>query len=133
MSWLINSMTTSIGDNFLLYTTAKDIWEAARDTFSSTKNTAEMFHIESILEDLHQGDNTVTMYFTNLTCHWQQLDLFQTHQWKCTEDSVSFRKIVETRRIFKFPMGLNKSLDDARGRILISKPLPLLREVFFEV
>lgn len=35
MSWLINSMTTEIGENFLLYTTAKDIWEAARDAYTS--------------------------------------------------------------------------------------------------
>ncbi|XP_075508773.1 uncharacterized protein LOC142545460 [Primulina tabacum] len=30
-------------------------------------------------------------------------------------------------------MGLNKTLDDVRGRILGSKPLPALREVFSEV
>lgn len=30
MSWLINSMTNDIGENFLLYGTAKEIWDAAR-------------------------------------------------------------------------------------------------------
>ena len=29
MFWLINSMTPEIGENFLLYATAKDIWNAA--------------------------------------------------------------------------------------------------------
>ncbi|KAK6129039.1 hypothetical protein DH2020_037219 [Rehmannia glutinosa] len=99
MSWLINSMTTEIGENFLLYSTAKEIWDAARDTFSSTDNTAELFQIENILHDL----------------------------------SGRFKKIVETKRIFKFLMGLNKSLDEVRGRILGTKPLPNLREVFSEV
>lgn len=33
MSWLFNSMIVKIGEIFLLYTTAKDIWEAVRGTF----------------------------------------------------------------------------------------------------
>jgi len=67
MSWLISSMTTEIGENFLLYTTATEIWKAVCDTFSSSKNTAKLFHVESILQDLRQGDQPVTTYFTTLT------------------------------------------------------------------
>ena len=52
MSWLISSMTTEIGENFLLYTTAKEIWEATREMFSSSENTAELFSVESTLQDL---------------------------------------------------------------------------------
>ena len=43
MSWLINSMNNDIGENFLLYGTAKEIWDAAKETYSSSKNTAELF------------------------------------------------------------------------------------------
>ncbi|XP_024031772.1 uncharacterized protein LOC112094608 [Morus notabilis] len=86
MSWLISSMTTEIGGNFLLYSTARDIWEAARETYSSSENTLNYF-----------------------------------------------RQIVETKRVFKFLMGLNKSLDEVRGRILATKPFPSLREAFSEV
>lgn len=57
MSWLINSMTPEIGENFLLYLLAKEIWETA----------AELFATESLLHDLRQGDSTVTAYFTALT------------------------------------------------------------------
>ncbi|XP_073046876.1 uncharacterized protein [Primulina eburnea] len=133
MSWLINSMTIDIGENFLLYTTAKEIWDAARDTFSSSENAIELFHIESTLQDLRQGEQSVTLYFTTLTRYWQQLDLFQPYHWKCAEDNVFFRQIIETKRIFKFLMGLNKTIDDVRGRILGTRPLPALREVFSEV
>ncbi|KAL5572693.1 hypothetical protein UlMin_022290 [Ulmus minor] len=41
MSWLINSMTTEVGENFLLYKTTKEIWDIARETYSSSKNTYE--------------------------------------------------------------------------------------------
>ncbi|KAL8118242.1 hypothetical protein AgCh_015962, partial [Apium graveolens] len=120
MAWLISSVTTEIGENFLLYTTAKDIWEAAKETFSSSKNTSELFQVESTLQDLRQGENTVTIYFTTLTRYWQQLDLFEIHEWKCAEDRAYFKKIVETKRVFKFLMGLDKSLDEdlSSGRMI---------------
>ena len=52
MSWIINSMTTEVGENFLLYRTAKEIWEAARETYSITENSSELFEIETRLYDL---------------------------------------------------------------------------------
>ena len=70
MSWLINSMTNEIGENFLLYGTAKEIWDAVRETYSSSENTLELFEIEAALHDLRQGDLTVTQYFNTLTRHW---------------------------------------------------------------
>ena len=133
MSWLINSMTTEIGENFPLYTTAQEIWDAACETFLSGENTSELFYVETQLQDLKQGEGQVTTYFSNLTRLWQQIDLFESYEWKCPEDGAKFRKIVETKRVFKFLMGLDKSLDEVRSRILATKPLPSLREAFSEV
>ncbi|RVX15028.1 hypothetical protein CK203_007745 [Vitis vinifera] len=90
MSWLINSMNNDIGENFLLFGTAKDIWDAAKETYSSSENTSELF-------------------------------------------SATYRQIVEQKRLFKFFLGLNRELDDVRGRIMGIKPLPSLKEAFSEV
>ena len=86
------------GENFLLYETIQEIWEAVTETYSSSENTSELFAIESILHDLQQGDLIVTQFFNTLTCHWQQLDMFESHQWKCPKDNAIYRKIVESRR-----------------------------------
>lgn len=77
MSWLINSMTTEIGENFLLYTTTHEIWEA------NSENTSESFEIEGKLHELRQGDMQVTQYFTQLSRLWQQLNMFKSHSWDC--------------------------------------------------
>ncbi|XP_073311360.1 uncharacterized protein [Primulina huaijiensis] len=130
MSWLVNSMTPEIGENFLLYATAAEIWEAAKVTFSSSENTSEVFETESLLYELRQGDLSVTQYFSSLTRHWQKIDLIDTQKWTCPEDGKLYRQIVETKRVFKFLSGLNKELDEARGRVISIKPLPSLREVF---
>ncbi|RVW29719.1 Retrovirus-related Pol polyprotein from transposon RE1 [Vitis vinifera] len=133
MSWLINSMNNDIGENFLLFGTAKDIWDAAKETYSSSENTSELFQVESALHDFRQGEQSVTQYYNTLTRYWQQLDLFETHSWKCSDDAATLRQIVEQKRLFKFFLGLNRELDDVRGRIMGIKPLPSLREAFSEV
>ncbi|KAI9162379.1 hypothetical protein LWI28_026726 [Acer negundo] len=133
MSWLINSMINDIGENFLLYETAKEIWDAAKQTYSNSDNTAELFGIESTLHDLRQGELTVTQFFNMLTRNWQQLDMFEKHKWGCSTDGVLYKEIVEQKRVFKFLLGLNHNLDEVRGRILGTKPLLSIREVFSEV
>ena len=112
MSWLINSMTNEIGENFLLYLTAKDIWDAAKETYSSFDNSSELFAVESILHDLRQGDLTITQYFNTLTRNWQQLDMFEEYDWNCPEDGIKYQKIIEKKRLYKFLLGLNKDLDE---------------------
>ncbi|RVW46059.1 hypothetical protein CK203_068579 [Vitis vinifera] len=91
------------------------------------------FQVESALHDFRQGEQTVTQYYNTLTRYWQHLDLFETHSWKCSDDAATYRKIVEQKRLFKFFLGLNRELDDVRGRIMGIKPLPSLREAFSEV
>ena len=59
--------------------------------------------------------------------------MFEIYTWNCPEDTSLFRKIVEQKRTFKFLLGLNKTLDEVRGRIMGTKPLPNLREAFSEV
>ncbi|RVW31981.1 Retrovirus-related Pol polyprotein from transposon RE2 [Vitis vinifera] len=67
MSWLINSMNNDIGENFLQFGTAKDIWDAAKETYSSSENTSELFQVESALHDFRQGEQSVTQYYNTLT------------------------------------------------------------------
>ncbi|KAG6635842.1 hypothetical protein CIPAW_11G071100 [Carya illinoinensis] len=57
MSWLINSMTNDIGENFLLYGTTKEIWDATKQTYSNNENMSELFEVESVLHDFRQGES----------------------------------------------------------------------------
>ena len=61
------------------------------------------------------------------------LDLFEVHEWKCPEDEALYKQIIKKKRVFKFLMRLNKDLDEVRGRVLGTKPLPNVREAFSEV
>lgn len=77
MSWLINSMVNEIREIFLLYGTAKEIWDAAKEIYSSNENTSELFEIKGTLHDLRQADLSLTLYFNMLSRYWQQVDMFK--------------------------------------------------------
>ena len=100
MPWPINSMNNDIDKNFLLYGTAKEIWDAAQQNYSKLKLSCMTF-VKKI---------SVTQYFNTLTQYWQHLDMFDTHAWKCADDAATYRKIMKEKRIFKYLLGLNHCL-----------------------
>ncbi|KAL6323004.1 hypothetical protein AAG906_023621 [Vitis piasezkii] len=68
MSWLINFMTNEIGEDFMFYETAKEIWDATKETNSDKENTSELFE-----------------HFNALNRCWQHLDLFDENKLGCPE------------------------------------------------
>ena len=46
MSWLLNTMTNEIGEDFMYFSTAKEIWDAAQETYSDVDNTSAIFEIK---------------------------------------------------------------------------------------
>lgn len=75
--------------------------------YSKKDNTSELYGIEAQLQDLRQGDMTVKKYFIQLTRAWQQLDAFEVYTWSCTTDAQRYKEINETKRVFRFFIGMN--------------------------
>ncbi|CAL5365181.1 unnamed protein product [Camellia sinensis] len=82
---------------------------------------------------MKQGEREVTDYYMEMLALWQELDLSNEEEWRCSEDNALFKKRQEKERVFEFLAGLNRELDDVQGRILSRLPLPSTREVFAEV
>ena len=62
-------------------------------------------------------------------CHyWMQLDVNEALDWISTEDAKTFRKFLNKKRTLHFLLGLNQELDDARDRVMGTKPFPELEE-----
>ena len=95
MSWLINSMTPEIGEDFLLFETAEETWIAVRETYSNKENVSELFRLEKTLRDLQQGDMAVIDYYNKLSRFWQQLDAIEKPSWTCSKDAAVFFELVE--------------------------------------
>lgn len=104
-----------------------------KKTYLDSENNSELFELDTTLRELKQGFMDVTHYYNKLTCFLQQFDMIEEIKWDCPTHSVRYMKIVEKQRIFAFLAGLNKILNEVRGRILAIKPLPSVREAFSEV
>ena len=133
MTWLIQSMESQVAEIYLLYPTAKAIWEGIMRSFSDLEDSSQMFFLRTRARNLRQETSSVTTYFHSLTRLWQELDLFQNQQWHDVKDVEIYRLLLVKERTYDFLAGLNPSLDEVRGRILGIKPLPSLDEIFSEV
>lgn len=132
-AWLINFMEDHVGQSYLYYSTAKELWDALNRAYSDVENAAQMFELRNRARNLKQGDQDVTTYYTQLSKVWNELDLSSETNWSCTDDTTKYRKLVEKERIYDFLAGLNKDLDDVRGRLLGIKPFLSIDEIFAEV
>ena len=133
MSWLIHSMESHIGEIYPLYPTAKAIWDAISRTYSDLEDSSQMFSLHNQIRYLCQENEYVTSYFNSLTRLWQELNLFQSHSWKDPDDAKAYRSILFKERIYDFLAGFTPSLDAIRARILASKPLSCLDEIFPQI
>ena len=59
--------------------------------------------------------------------------MFETTKWNCPTYAIKHKTIIKKKWTYKFLLRLNKNLDEVRGRILGTKPLPNIREVALEV
>ncbi|KAI6677516.1 hypothetical protein NL676_038312 [Syzygium grande] len=133
MTWLTNSMEEDIGANYLGYHTAKELWDAVCEMYSDLGNQSQIYELTLKLGKMRQGEETVTKYFHSLKRLWHELDLFNDHEWNCTDDGNRYRKIVEAEHVYAFLAGIRDEFDEVRGRILGKQPLPPIGEVFSEV
>lgn len=133
MTWLVNSMEEDISSNYMCYPTAQELWENVNQMYSDLGNQSQIFELTLKLSEMRQGEDNVTKYFNSLKRIWQDLDLFNTYEWKSAEDARHHKKTMEDNRIFKFLAGLNVEFDEVRGRIIGRQPMPSIGEVFSEV
>ncbi|XP_030442099.2 uncharacterized protein LOC115664291 [Syzygium oleosum] len=133
IAWLINSMEPTIGKPHLFLPTAKDVWDVVRETYSDLENSSQIFELKTKLWQLNRGIREVTIYYNEMVTLWQELDQCYDDTWKSPTDCKRQMKREENDRVYMFLAGLNRSLDEVRGRILGRKPLPSIREVFSEV
>ncbi|KZV41970.1 hypothetical protein F511_19016 [Dorcoceras hygrometricum] len=66
MAGLINSMEPSIGRTYLFLPTAKDIWDAVRETYSDLENSSQIFELKTRLWNSKQGEKNVIEYYNEM-------------------------------------------------------------------
>ncbi|RDY05100.1 hypothetical protein CR513_11095, partial [Mucuna pruriens] len=132
MTWLWNSMTPEISQNYMFYSFVPEIWENLIETYSMKKDSTACYDIESKIFNSRQGTLSIIEYYGTLNGLWIELDQYQGSKM-CKADSIAYIGLVERGRIFKFLHGLNSEYDPIQVQILSKEKLPSLSEVFFIV
>ena len=128
MSWLWDSMDPAISDTCMFLTTAKEIWDSIRRTYSKACDAAQVYEIKVKTGASKQGDKTVTEYANSLKNLWQELDHYRVFEMKCSEDAATLKNFIEKDRVYDFLAGLNPEFDQVRVQILGREEIPSLEE-----
>ena len=132
-AWLLSSMDASIAKPHMFMKTAKEVWDSIKETYSDLENSSQIFELKTMLWQSKQGDRDVTAHYNEMVSLWQELDQCNDVECESARDLARHNKREENDIVYIFLAGVNRSLDDVKGRILGRKPLPSIREVFSEV
>ena len=74
-TWIINSVSPKIQASIIYRDTSLEIQTNLKDTFCQG-NGPKVFNIQKQIVELHQGEQSITDYFTQLKVLWDQLQNF---------------------------------------------------------
>nr|KYP53204.1 hypothetical protein KK1_024830 [Cajanus cajan] len=135
LGWLHHSMTEAILHSILWIDQASAVWKDLQERFSQ----GDLLRVSDLQEDfykLHQGDLTVTDYFTKLKSLWDELENFRplprcTCVISCSCGAVDqIKKYRGEDYVICFLKGLNEKYSHVKSHILMLDPLPPLTKVF---
>ncbi|WVZ19207.1 hypothetical protein V8G54_006529 [Vigna mungo] len=135
MSWLTRSMTPSIKKSVIWMDTTSVIWRDLKDRFSH----ADKFKVSNFQDHIHachQGDFSVSEYYTKLKILWKELKLYRcVLSCNCLTPYAcgllaKLHKEREDDYVIQFLCGLNESYAQVRSQIMIMDPMPLIVKTF---
>ncbi|WVY94923.1 hypothetical protein V8G54_034011 [Vigna mungo] len=125
VSWLVHSISPEIRHNILWMESAQAIWDDLKSRFFQ----GDLLRISTLQNEaacLHQGDSTVTEFFTKLRIIWDEPENFH-HESVCSCEipcSCTKTMIIAQRkhedRVLQFLRGLNEQYD----------PMPSISKIF---
>ncbi|XP_052207953.1 uncharacterized protein LOC127811816 [Diospyros lotus] len=86
MMWLVNSMEEEISPNYMCFSIAKELWDEVTAMYFDLGNQSQIYEFNLKLVEIRQGSDIVTTYFNSLKRIWQDLDIFNTYEWKSPDD-----------------------------------------------
>lgn len=122
LSWLLNSIHRDLVSSVLYATSAASVWSDLKDRFSPSDGP-RIYALERSIATLHQGNESIAMYYNTLKGYWDELAQFDSPS---AHSSVS----LERRRLMQFLMGLSDAYSTVRSQILLMDPLPPVNRAY---
>ncbi|KAH7845443.1 hypothetical protein Vadar_002051 [Vaccinium darrowii] len=123
-------MTKAIPSLFLRLSTAKEVWEAVKNTYSVDQDASKAYQLHCEVISVRQNRGSVISYFGKLQKIWQELDDIDDCIMECANDIAIYTTKVNSECVYKFLDGLNPHLDGVRGHVLSTKHLPGIQAAY---
>ncbi|XP_062116678.1 uncharacterized protein LOC133830671 [Humulus lupulus] len=108
---------------------AAAMWTELNTRFNQG-NGPRIFELSESLITLHQGDDSVSPYFTKLKAIWNEIhELRPCTPCTCAAaaDNLEFQNLEQ---VLQFLTGLNESYHAVRAQVLLIEPFPSISKVF---
>ncbi|XP_057249208.1 uncharacterized protein LOC125496070 [Beta vulgaris subsp. vulgaris] len=114
ISWLLGALDQNIARSVLYFGTASEIWNNLEERYGQSSGT-QLFSLKQSLNDLKQGQDSISAFYTKLKMLWDQLDSIDPIPiCECTNCTCLItRKLLKSqqdRRLIEFMMSLMKDM-----------------------
>ncbi|XP_078149683.1 uncharacterized protein LOC144545002 [Carex rostrata] len=120
ITWLTNSMESSIAELFHLPDTTFELWEAVKAMYGQENNYSRIYQLKLEIQQEKQGTRKHVEYLGTLQKKKDELRLYRP----ATIDLAIIKKREEEDDIFEYLAGLNPSYKAVRAQIMNTVPLP---------
>ncbi|KAF5476953.1 hypothetical protein F2P56_003640 [Juglans regia] len=123
VSWIQNSISSSIKSSVVFVDDARDIWLDLQHRFSQ-QNGPRIFQLKKTLASLLQEQESVSVYYSKLKTLWDELSIYDPIPvCNCGTMSTLLDR-YQRDCVFQFLMGLHDSYSNARDQIMLLDPIP---------
>ncbi|KAF3771748.1 hypothetical protein EJ110_NYTH59672 [Nymphaea thermarum] len=124
MSWIMNSVQPQIASTIAYYTSAKQMWDFLKQTYSNDKNVSKILQVEEELLNLQQGDQSLAQYFAYLKSIYERLKALPPPCPTCHKTHG------EQSMVAKFLQGLSPEYALAKAQMLTGAKSPDLADAY---
>ena len=121
-SWLIDSMSPTLMQQFIRLQTAKETWDAVSKTFYDGSNETQPFELNLRSFIIRQNGRPLPSYYSELISIFQEIDARIKTQEDDVDGVVSLHKTTTRLRVHIFLARLDLEFNQARSEILRKGP-----------
>lgn len=122
------SMSPTIAGMVEAIRNAADMWKMLAKMYSGAGNVMLMVEVQTKIENLKQGENSVLEYAAELQHLWSDLNHYDPLAFPDTTCAALSKRWIERRRVTHFLKGLNAEFEHRRATMCHQSSLPTMEE-----
>lgn len=134
-SWLLNSVSESIGQSIVFMENAIDVWNDLKERFSQG-DLVRIAELQQEVYALKQDSKSVTEFYSTLKVLWEELEAYMsiptcTCRNRCSCEAMrNARKNHKMLNAIRFLTRLNENSAVVKSQILLMDLLPDMNKIF---